>query len=176
MKKNFIGIATLIVAFTAMVISMLNYMARPKSAYVDLSKVYNEFTLKKELELQLTSVISLRQAQLDSLKLELNALGRTYQNETDVKRKKELEIQYLNKREEFLLKENSFSDENERLTVQYDQQIWKQINQYVRDFGTRNGYDYIYGAEGTGALMYGSENENITEEIVGYVNKSFKGS
>lgn len=175
-KKNIIGISTLVVAVAALFMSVVNYTVRPKSAYVDLGKVYNEFTLKQDLETRLTDVTVLRQAQLDSLKLELTTLGRTYQNETDEGLKKELETQYVTKRQEYLMKESSFNEETERLTTEYDEQIWKQINQYVRDYGAKHGYSYIYGAEGSGSLMYGSESENITEEVVSYVNTSFKGS
>lgn len=176
MKKNLIGICTLIAATAALTMSIINYTARPKSAYVDLGKVYNEFVLKQDLETKLTDVSVLRQSQLDSLKLELTTLGRTYQNETNVDLKKDLETEYLTKRQEYLMKESTYTEEAERLTAEYDEQIWKQINQYVRDFGAKNGYNYIYGAEGSGSLMYGSDSENITEEIVGYVNSSFKGS
>lgn len=176
MKKNIIGICTLLVATAALTMSVINYTVRPKSAYVDLGTVYNEFVLKQDLETKLTDVTTLRQAQLDSLKLELTTLGRNYQVETDEALKKELENQYLTKRQEYLMKENSYAEETERLTAEYDEQIWKQINQYVRDYGAKHGYNYIYGAEGSGSLMYGSDSENITEDIVGYVNESFKGS
>lgn len=176
MKKNIIGISTLVVAVAALVMSVVNYTVRPKSAYVDLGTVYNEFALKQDLETKLTDVTTLRKAQLDSLKLELTTLGRNYQNTADENLKKELETQYLSKREEYLMKENSFTEETDRLTAEYDEQIWKQINQYVRDYGAKHGYSYIYGAEGSGSLMYGSESENITEDVVSYVNTSFKGS
>jgi outer membrane protein len=176
MKKNIIGISTLVVAVAALVMSIVNYSAHPKSAYVDLGKVYNEFALKQNLEAQLTDVTTLRQAQLDSLKLELTMLGRNYQNETDDNLKKTLETEYMAKRQEYVMKESSFAEETERLTSEYDEQIWKQINQYVRDYGSKHGYNYIYGAEGSGSLMYGSESEDITEEVVAYVNTSFKGS
>jgi Skp family chaperone for outer membrane proteins len=50
------------------------------------------------------------------------------------------------------------------------------MNQYVKDFGSKYGYTYIFGADGSGFLMYSLEANNITKEVKEYINSRYKGN
>ena len=50
-----------------------------------------------------------------------------------------------------------------------------QLNEYIEDFGEENKLDYIFGANGTGTIMYGNESKDVTKEVVTYVNKKYVG-
>jgi len=178
MKKR-LTLFILILALTGLTTAVvLLHHSRPKLAYVELSKIYNDFEMKKELEKEMTSVQDMRKRTLDSLELGLNMLGRTMQNfEVSGNRKgvEERMPEFEMRRQEFLQKREAFSEDNEAMSQQYAERIWKQINQYVKDFGKENGYTYIFGADGTGALMYGEEAADITAEVAKYVNERYKG-
>lgn len=75
----------------------------------------------------------------------------------------------------YLIKENQFNQENQGLFDQYNEQIWKQLNQYIEDYGRDNGYDYLLGASGQGAIMYANEAQDLTKEIIFYVNNKYSG-
>lgn len=128
-----------------------------KTAYVNLATLYEKFPLKKQLESNLMQLQNTRKASLDSLYMQVSQSG-----------DENLQGEYLQKRQ-------YFQEDMARVTDQYDKTIWKQINQYVQDYGKENEYDYIFGADGTGTMMYASEGNDITEEVSEYVNNRFAG-
>ena len=74
-----------------------------------------------------------------------------------------------------MITKQKFDEDNQRTYDDYEKQIWKQVNQYMKDFGVENNYTYILGAEGSWQLMYAKENNNITKEVVEFINKKYKG-
>ncbi|MBA3971201.1 MAG: OmpH family outer membrane protein [Bacteroidetes bacterium] len=144
-----------------------------KTAFVKNSELYSEFELKKELEAKLTTVKNQRKTILDSLLLQLKVkstqLGSLKNPDPDAINKFEM------KKEEYLIKKNEFDEDTKQLAEQYSQQIWKQINHYVSDYGAKEDYSYIYGALGDGALMYAKDNYDITKKLIEYMNVNYKG-
>jgi outer membrane protein len=140
-----------------------------KIGYVTTLKVFEEFALKKELEGDYKKMQIIRQTYLDSIKLNVQTLsvleGKDLNREEKIDRLKKA----------YLLKENQFNQENENLYSQYNEQIWNQLNQYVQDFGKEQGYDYLLGASGQGSIMYAKENEDVTKEVIEYVNNKYRG-
>jgi outer membrane protein len=54
-------------------------------------------------------------------------------------------------------------------------ELWKQINEYVQQFGKENHYKVILGANGTGSLMYSDKALDITPELTSYINSRYAG-
>jgi outer membrane protein len=171
-------LVTAVLALIGTTTSMWLALTKPKTAYVNLTRVYNEFELKKQLEQQLTSVQQIRQKTLDSLELGLNMLSRNLQN-IDTEKQKQVYLEkageFDNRRQEYAYRQKMFSEDNATLTQQYSEQIWKQLNQYVKDYGDANGYEFILGGDGSGTMMYAEAENDITETLVVYTNERFKG-
>ena len=146
----------------------------PKLAYVDNTRLFSEFTLKKELEMKLKKTKDARQAIVDSLEFGLKFLSKQIQSEKEKDKDKITLFQV--KREDYIQKKKQFEEDNEALAKQYDSQIISQMNQYVKDFGNKNGYAYIFGADGSGFLMFSAEQNNITNEVEVYINGRYKGN
>lgn len=152
------------------------YAKIPKTAYVELSGIYNDFEMKKEREIQLTKVQQARQAILDSLELQLSVMSRSLQGAYDERKVENEQVQaYQGLQQEYLRKKNAFEQENRATVARYEEEIWKQINQYIKDYGKQNDYSYILGADGSGAVMYANEGDNITDEIKRYINERYRG-
>jgi outer membrane protein len=158
-----------------MILTIIFWSNKPKTAFVDLGKVYSEFTLKKELEIKLKQVQTLRQNELDSMKLELTVLAKNLQS-PGAKNASDLQTQFTTQRNAYALKSQSYSDENDRVSQSYDDQIWKQLNEYIKNYGKEKKYNYIFGAEGSGSIMYADASDDITTEVTTYVNEQYKGS
>jgi outer membrane protein len=141
-----------------------------KIGYVTTLKAFEEFELKKELEVKYKNNQIAKQTYLDSLKLNVQTLA---QKSNDLEPNKNNRIEELKKI--YLLKENQFNQENEAVYQQYNEQIWKQLNQYIEDYGKENGYDYLLGTSGQGSIMYATEKDNLTEEIIKYINNKYVG-
>ncbi len=174
MKKFIYGFMAGLALLTVTAMCVID---EPKTAYVELNMIYNDFQMKKELEAKLTNVQQTRKTILDSLELRLKVLSAQLRGmaQQDKKVMAEQAGRFEALREEYFTKQKMFSEDNDRTTGQYSEQIWKQINQYVKDYGKENGYAYIFGADGSGALMYGTEKENITDKLKAYVNERYQG-
>ncbi|MEM6725178.1 MAG: OmpH family outer membrane protein, partial [Bacteroidota bacterium] len=119
----------------------------PKVGYIDNYELFDQFHGKIELEKRLTDLENNHKVQLDSMKVELLSLkGSANIDEQIIHQKEQL---YYQVNQNFL---EQYQDQSEEFTAQ----IWKQINKYVQEFGEQYHYDFIYGLQGDGNLMYGN--------------------
>lgn len=145
-----------------------------KTAHVKLGDVYEKFELKKQLEVKHEEVETVRKNILDSLEFQLKSLQVKIE-ETKEKNQSLIRMFQLN-RDNYLQKKQQFEEDNQRMTNEYNEQIWNQLNQYIKDYCIENNYSYLFGAEGSGAIMYGADSYDITNEVVEYSNSKFKGN
>ncbi|MBI3136216.1 MAG: OmpH family outer membrane protein [Bacteroidetes bacterium] len=143
-----------------------------KSAFFMSAKVYNAFDYKNELETDLLKAETAMNSAIDSLRkdlqLDLNYLKQITPTEDQL-------IAFERKQNYFL---DFKTSEEEKYAVKAQESyglIWDRINGYVQEFGKNNSYSYIYGANGDGSLMYADESEDITEDIIVYVNQRYAG-
>ncbi len=156
---------------TGLVVYLL--LSRPKTAFIATTKVYNEFTFKKELERKLLGVKQAKQKMLDSLEIDLKRIGAGLQQQ------KTPDVHMLNdfgaKREAYLSQKEKFEEEHAILTEEYDRQILAQLNQYIHDYGTEHRYTYLFGNDGNGSMMYAGDAEDVSVQVIDYVNKRYQG-
>ena len=173
MKYLYWSIAMLMVlGITGACIWMSNKI--PKTGYVDLKEIYNDFKMTKELEGTLSNVQQQRKLVLDSMVLRINLTAK--QIEKIPEKSRTVPIQGLDyKKQEYYMKKKQFDEDNENTLRQYNEQVWKQLNQYVKDYAKEHHYNYVFGADGTGTLMYGDDAQEITLEIKKYSNARYKG-
>ena len=148
-----------------------SYYSSKKIAYVNTALVYDNFKLKKELETKYKTVELLRQNLLDSIKFKIQYITIKGNNLTEQDKNQVNELQ-----RSYLYKEKEFISNNEETAQQYSEQIWKQINQFMEDYGKENRYDYIFGATGQGNIMYAKNGDDITKEVTEFINKKYSGA
>lgn len=138
------------------------------SAYFDYNKVYNNCSLKKRLESDLEKVVSTRKSNLDSLQLELSLMS----GKIEAKKASEAElIEFEDLKTRFLTLQNNFEQENIRLKENYTGQIRKEINEKAKLFSEKEGFDYLFSANGDGSLMFGAKNKDVTEDFQEFLDK-----
>jgi outer membrane protein len=168
MLKWLIGFA----AIAGLACSAWLFFTRPKTGYIMIREVYDNFELKKDLQKKFEGTDMARKKVLDSLELALNLLGRSIEQE---KGKDQGKINVFNlKREEYFQRKRMIEEDNAQLSSQYDKEILGQLNQYVGDFGKERGYTYIFGNDGNGSLMHADEACNLTKEVSAYINNKYK--
>ena len=145
------------------------YQRLPKTAYVSTQMVFDGFSYTQEIEAKLAKIKTRRSQTLDSLKLQVQQVYKASQEGDRVSD----ELERL--QEEYFMREAHFEEDNQRLVQAYNQQIWKQLNQYVQEYGEQKGYQYIHGTKGDGNLMYAQASKNITEQIISYANARYEG-
>lgn len=128
-----------------------------KTAYVDMFKLVNEFELQQEYSDQAKREMDKEKAMIDSIVyLEKLKSPSTYQN---------LQTELY----------SALYKKTEERNKEIEKLIWKRLNPYVADYGKEHGYLYLYGANGTGNVLYADESQNITDELIQYVNKRYHG-
>jgi outer membrane protein len=174
MKKNILLVFITIVVCVATFLFIGKYNQGGKIAWININKVYNEFVYKKELETKLTHTEQARKVLIDSLELELKVLSRAIQAEGG-KDKNKISVFEI-KREKYLEKKNESEQDNAVLQKQYNEQVLNQLNQYLKDYGKKENLGYILGSDGSGALMFAKEQDEITEAVIVYINERYKGN
>jgi outer membrane protein len=151
---------------------IIKVYTKEKTCYVVIQEVYNNFDMKKELEKKFLTVKNARQKIIDSLVLELKYVDNERQGK---KNNKQLEFLYNNMKDNLIQKKQQFDEDNTSLTSQYDTQILTQLNQYIKDFGKENKYIYVFGANGSGDVLYADESKNQTKELIIFINDKYSG-
>lgn len=146
----------LIVTVTGILLGSLTSYAlfsltQTRSGYIENHRVFDGFAGKKYLEGKLKAIKAKNQARLDSLQKTMPASWL----------QAEMERVAL---------------EEHELAARYDADIWKEINRLVSVFGEERGYDYVFGASGSGSLMYSAKGNDITEEVVTFINARYSRS
>jgi outer membrane protein len=54
--------------------------------------------------------------------------------------------------------------------------IISKVKSEVKAYGKSNGYDFIYGQNDAGSIMYGKEEYDVTDDVIAVLNKSSKDS
>jgi outer membrane protein len=156
--KN-IGIILLIA--NVLVLAGIGYYAfkvkDKRTSFIVNQRVFNEFLGKKEMERKLNALRAKNNRSVDSLSFLIHRSNdataiSAYQEGID-----------------------NIKLTEQQLSEQYTAEIWKQINQWVSEFGKQQGYDFVLGAAGNGSLMYANEANDVTNEMILFVNKKYQG-
>ncbi len=128
-----------------------------KKAYVINQEIYQAFHARTDLEKKLLSISQTNRQKLDSMK---SLLLRNNGNESLKNAYEKAQLQ--------------FTHEEKTIAEQYQMDLWKQINEYVSQFGQERGYEFIFGATGDGNLMYANNAKNVTKELIQYMNDHYE--
>jgi outer membrane protein len=158
-----LGVATLTTLGTWFTKPM--FKSESKTAYILTSKVFDGFEGTKEKLATLKKAQEFQKKTLDSMAMTINLLEAKMGTEHPgvLKHKEKYEKMY----EEIVV----YNQED--LETSQDH-IWKQINQYLGEYGKQNGYAYIYGAAGNGSIMFADSSLNISDDVLIYINKRYK--
>lgn len=178
-SNKWLSLALLVISFALAVMlafTIFLFCTRPKIAYVNTVTLFQDFKQKKELEKQFGAIEKEQKLVLDSLKMKFSFTSQ------QLEQLKKSDDAYHNAsahaaaiRDEYFKKEKEFTENNKVLAEQYNEQIWNQLNTYIKEYGLSHGYSYIHGVKGDGTILYAEEGDDITNEITTYVNEKFEG-
>lgn len=133
-----------------------NQSQEDKKVFILNQRVFNEFEGTRQLETKLEQLKRTHQQNLDSLGYFLK-----------VESSETLMLKYEDLNRQYTLDEKAISEK-------YTAAIWKDINQYIAEFGKEKHCDFIFGANGNGNLMFANEVHDVTDEVIQYVNKRYE--
>ena len=172
MKKLVITSVLVSIMSLVGVVILLTKEKDNKTAFFMSAEVYNGFDYKKELDQDLERLEYEINHSIDSLERDLQL---SFEYLKSISPSEEQLILYERQQNYYI----DFKSAEEQRYVDIASEsyglIWDRINSYVTEYGQDNDYTYIFGANGDGSLMYADDNENITDDILVYVNQRYAG-
>jgi outer membrane protein len=172
---------TLVLALLAIVISCASFFYAQKSSelvFVDVNKLLDGYKRTKIVRAEFTKKASTLKANVDSLVTGWQKELKVYEKNRSKYSKKELALkqellgnkqQQINNYQQAIQKQVQEEDKKSTQTVIND------INDYVKEFGKKNSYPIIFGASGSGNIMYADESTDLTEQVLKGLNTEYEG-
>ena len=173
---------TLPIALVALFTSIATfYYSQSKSelVYVDINKLVEGYKRTKVERETFNKKANTLKANVDSLLTDWQDELKNYEKERSSLSKKELELkqqllqnkqQQINNYQQAIQKQ--IQEEDQKMT----QTIINDINDYVKEYGKREGYRIIFGAKGNGNIMYAEDGADLTNGVLEGLNNEYSGS
>ena len=148
-----------------------------KIGFVDNSKLINEYQEKKDAEAKLQGKIDLFQKRTDSLRqafqLEINDAEIRARRMND-RQKQELSKE-LQDKDGLLAQRIQFEQNQINLESQaMNDSLIAKVKDFVKDYANKNGYSYILGSNEGGSVLYGKNENDLTQIILDLMNDAYK--
>ncbi len=176
--KNKLSFPLAVFAVLLSIGSFFYFQSSTEQVYVDVNKLLDGYERTKLVRTEFEAKAKTLQANVDSLLNDWQNEIKNYEKERAKMSKKELELkqqllgnkqQQINNFQQVIQKQIKEEDQKSTQTVIND------INDYVKEYGKKNGYNIIFGASGSGNVMYASEGADLTEEVLEGLNAEFLG-
>lgn len=148
-----------------------------KTGFIDNSEVVNNYQEKIDIEAKFKAKVEAFQKRTDSIgrafQMEAQAFQEKAQKMSDAQAQQEYQV--LSQKQQMLqqriqVEEQQISKESQ---TEIDSLISK-VRSYVKDYGKKNGYTYIFGSNEGGSVMYGAEANDLTKVILDALNADYK--
>jgi len=150
-----------------------------KTAYVDTSKLLEEYTEAKDIEAKY-------KAKSDEMGRELEAEVNRFKSEAANFQKNAQangQAWAQQKGAELQKREQQLSYAQQAMIQQLQQEsgtemdtLVKSVKKYIKDYGKKEGYAYIYGTGEAVSILYAEDKYDITDELIKLLNDKYKSS
>ncbi len=169
MKKLF-GVLIVVLVLTSC-------QEQQKIAYIDNSRVVNEYQKKVDFEKIFQVKVTAFNQKADSLEKAIQIEAQLFQTKAANMLPKNAETEYQALLQKKQMQDYQLQGEEQSLQGEGQKQIdtlIKEVKVFVKDYGKKNGYTYILGANDAGSVMYGSEGNDITQTVIDELNSGAK--
>lgn len=169
MKKSILVVMSLIV--------LSSCQQQMKTGFVDNGKLINDYQKKKDIESKFKTKIDAFNQKADSIGKAFQLEVQEFQSKANSMGQKAAQDKYqvLSQKkqiQDYQLKAQEQQIQNEG-QAKIDTLI-KEVRSFVKDYGQKNGYTYILGSNDAGSVMYGKEENDLTQLLLDELNKSYK--
>lgn len=172
---------TLLAAIVALIVagfSLFRSYHTSELVYVDVNKLLDGYKRTKVVRAEFQKKAQAMNANVDSLLKDWQAELKKYEKERSRMTRKELKLKQellANKQNQI----NNYQEAVQKKLKEEDQKVTQtvinDINDYVKEYGKKHHYDIIFGASGTGNIMYAKETTDLTDIILEGLNKEYEG-
>lgn len=161
------------------IFSLTSCQQSPRIAFVDNSKLINEYQEKIDIQEKLQTKIKAYEQRRDSVRqafqLEINEaeLKSRKMSQADLQKLS----QELQQKDQIISQRDQFEQQQiaKESQAQNDSLI-KKVKSFVKDFGIKNNYDFILGSNEGGSVMHGKAESDLTQTILDELNTAYNKS
>lgn len=150
-----------------------------KTAYIDTSELMKEYTEAKDLEAKYKAQSEEKGRQLEAEIKRFKQDATNFQSQAQANgqewaQKRAAELQ---KREQQLgYAQQALAQQLQQESgVEMDSLI-SGVKKFIKEYGKKNGYAYIYGTGDAASVLYAEDKFNITKEVIKALNDKYKAS
>ena len=174
MKKLFLAS---FIALAAISCNEKAEVAEVKTAYVDTSKLLDEYTAARDIEEKYKAKSEEMGKELDDAVAKFKAEASSFRSNAQIKG----QAWAQQKGAELQQREQQLSMAQQAMLRQLQQEsgaemdtLVKGIKSFIKDYGKEKGYACIYGTGEAATVLYAQEKYDITPELVKLLNDKYK--
>lgn len=148
-----------------------------KIGYVDNVKLLNDYQEKIDLEAKYKSKIEVFGKKRDSIQQAFDIEARAFQSKAQKMAQKKAQEEYglLQQKSQFIGQQLQQEEQQLQVASRTDMDsIVQKVKREIKDYGKANGFTYILGGGDGGAVLYGTDPDNLTEAITKILNDKYK--
>lgn len=148
-----------------------------KTAYVDTTKLIQEYSEMQEVESEFNTRSERVKGQLDSLARNFQQEVQEYQqnmNSMTTAQRQETEEGLMRKQQTIQQQQQMMGNQLRQESDVVIDSIVGKVKDYVREYGKENGYTYIFGSNESANIMYAEEGLDITDEVLEKLNAEYQ--
>ncbi|WP_369999148.1 OmpH family outer membrane protein [Winogradskyella sp.] len=165
-----------VIAALIILVSFSACQKQQKIAFVDNTKVINDYQMKIDIEKKYEdkntdftqrrdSIGRIYQMEIQTIQMQLANMPQRKQEEESQKFQQKWQPLQQQMQYEQQMMEQSYNQEMDSVIVK--------VNDFVEDYGKKNGYTFIFGKNRAGSVMYGEDEKDITEAVVEAINADY---
>lgn len=175
-KQLSIGLFTVLIILN-LVFAYFQFLAPAKVVYVDSNKLMESYEGMKAARQQFQQKATQWQANIDTLRSELERTIQKYEADKAGMTTKErsLNEELINtKQKQFIDYQKGIQQQSQQEDYQMTEQVLVEVNAFIEEYGKKNGYTMILGT-GNGNIVYAKDALDITEKLTEALNANYLG-
>jgi outer membrane protein len=133
-----------------------------KIVFIENAKVFEQFNMKKDYDKKIEKDMLMESQLIDSIGVLIN---KNAQSDSLI---------LLKLKKDYYIAEQLFNKKFQELSSKYTSDVNIRLNTYIQDFGKKFNYDFILGSGGQGNVMFVKKNQDVTEDIIKYINEKYE--
>lgn len=174
MKKGF---ALFVLALTVLSCNQNNEVKEVKTAYIDTSKLLQEYTESKDIEAKYKAKSQEMGKELDAEVARFKSEAQNFQKNAQANG----QAWAQQKGAELQKREQQLSYAQQAMLQQLQQESGKEmdslvvnVRKFIKSYGKEKGYAYIYGTGEAATILYAEDKYDITDDVVKLLNDKYK--
>ena len=148
-----------------------------KVAFVDNSKLLNDYQEKKDIEAKQKGQISTNERKRDSITMAFQTEARAFDAQAKTLPQNVAQKKYNELMQKSQILQQHLQQEEQKIQIESQTQmdsLLSKVKKNIKEYGKQKGYTFILGANDGGSVLYGTEKKDITKEITEYLNNQYK--